>query len=49
MRAEITTAPGGFMLTLRDRRGRIWRRRSHASVDDASREMWSYSRCWRAA
>lgn len=47
--AQITEHPGGFVLTLRDSGGHIFRRRRHATKDGAAREMWRYSKKWRAA
>ncbi len=47
--AEITESRGLVMLTMRDRRGRIWRRRYHESVESAKDEMWRYASVWRVA
>ena len=47
--AEVTNVSGGVMLTLRDRRGHILRRRGHADRDSAAGEMWRYGRRWKVA
>ena len=49
MTATISNHDGSFVLTMRDRRGRIWRRRCHVSRNDAETEMWRASRAWRCA
>lgn len=47
--AQITRYQNGFMLTVRDRKGRIFRRRRHGTYKDATNEMWRYSDKWRVA
>jgi len=47
--AEVTNVSGGVMLTLRDRRGHILRRRRHVDRDSAAGEMWRYGRRWKVA
>lgn len=47
--AQIAPNRGGYMLTMRDGRGRLLRRRTFATQEAARSEMWRYSSRWKVA
>ena len=49
MTATIRRLENGYLLTLRDRRGHIFRRRRHRTSSGATFEMWSYLDGWEAS
>lgn len=47
--AQIDKIGKQYMLTLRDSRGRLFRRRRYGSYDSMREEMWRISNRWRVA
>jgi hypothetical protein len=45
--AEITALEDGFMLTIRQKRSRWFKRRRYATVRDTQDEMWRYDSKWK--
>lgn len=45
--AEILQLESGYMLTIRQKRSRWFKRRRYDSVGAAQDEMWRYDRRWK--